>query len=255
MANKPIFFLSTHRCGTKGLAEFFKEFFPYIYSIHQPKHSRKINVFTTLRLYGRVSDRCFNYLAQQTRINKINQVESDIYIETNAFNLLLAKEIQKVFPNIKLPHIVRDPKTWVVSYMNWTKSRLKSRIAYKFIPFWNINPTQMGLISTPEWYGLEEYKKFIWWWKVKNNIIEDNYSGSSAFKTFRFEDIYNSEVDKGLKSLLNYLELEYNEKMLNFFQTKRNMSQGNIKVDEFWTKEREKALFDIAGDEIEKYQY
>lgn len=255
MKKKPILFLSTHRCGTKGLADFFEYYYPLFHSVHQPAFSRRINIATTLRIHDTIGNQIFSDVCLKRKLKQIESSTSEVYVETNGFNLLLAKLIADNYTDTKLVHIVRDPRTWVISYMNWTKSRPKSKFAYKFIPFWNIDASKLGYMSKQEWAGLEEYQKFCWWWKIKNDIIIEKYSKDSRYIRFRFEDLYLSQNTEYVKSLIDFMGLDYTNEMPDFFQKKRNISQSIYKKEEFWNKERLDSLKTIVGPDMEFYNY
>lgn len=255
MDKQPVIFQSTHRCGTKGLESFFREYYPSVYCVHQPKYSRLINIITTLRLYGVISDAMFSWVAYITRINRIERINEKFYLETNGFNLLLAERIVNEFPHTKIIHIVRDPRSWVVSYMNWTKGRVKSKIAYSYIPFWNLNLSRLDIMTQQQWLKLEEYQKFIHWWKFKNDLIESLYSDKHNYSLFRFEDLYMNRESNELHRLLEFIGLEYSDEMLNFFNKKRNESKTLFKLDSFWNAEKLEYLKSTTNSQMKKYSY
>lgn len=66
-------------------------------------------------------------------INDALTVDNKTYfVEDNTWNLLYAKEIQKILPEAKFLHIVRDPRDVVASFMQqrWTPTTLDQCIKY-----------------------------------------------------------------------------------------------------------------------------
>ncbi len=256
MTSSAIFFQSTHRCGTKGLASYFNECYPELYAIHQPKGARLINVMTTLYLYGWVSETFMRNLARKKRVNWIKCLNHPAYIETNGFNLVLGKFIEEEVKNTKFVHIIRDPKSWILSYMNWVNSRFKSKVAYRFVPFWNINPVYLGKISKKGWNKLQEYEKFCWWWKLKNEMILTEYSSSDNFKSFRFEDLFLYKDHLKWKELTEFCGLEFHPDSIEYFDVKRNTSKDKVyELNQFWSEDKVKKIKAIAGDLMNKYNY
>ena len=135
MPEKIVFFLSTSRTGTKTLAEGLES--DDILSPHQPPFSRLLTIASNCYLHGWLSKHMLEWLVYRLREPQIFSAQCRYYIQVFSLDHLPAKIIQEKHPNVYIVHIVRDPRTFVPSYLNWVHSRFKSLVANRIIFGWH----------------------------------------------------------------------------------------------------------------------
>lgn len=253
-----IFIIGSHRTGTKTLAHFFNDCFLNVKSYHQYDTLRWINVFSNAYLAGRLSESLFYKFLDVFWIKKIKSHKVKHYVESNGFNFISAAYAKKKLLNVKIVHIVRDPRDFVTSYYNWVEGRKKSAFASKYIPFWNLSGAEVGSLSYDVWNNMTRFERYCWLWYYKNKKIEELYSSDKETYFFlRLEDLINTTTrEKTLTSLLNFLSLPYEQDMLSFFDVKRNQSKKE-KMSNWknWDKEWVQKLENICEELMRKYKY
>ena len=254
-----VFILGSHRTGTNTLASFFDQHYGNeVASFHQYAGLRKVNIDSTRYLYGKISEHNFRKTINRVIVEHINQQTKSTYILSNGFNYLAARFIEQEFNDVKIVHIVRDPRDFVQSYTNWVHGRWQSWVANKFVPFWNVSGNKIGEMTKQQWNSFNEFQRFCWYWKFKNEKIEDWYSADAESYFFiRFEDLINKEkrVDS-LNGLLNFTGLKYQSGCETFFDTKHNASKGHTLPNwQKWDKKKCRQLNEICGNLIKKYSY
>lgn len=225
---KKIFIIGSHRTGSKLLGEFFQERFEKTKSIHQYGALRFVNILSNLKIAGFLPEFLYLLFLKYYWFSKWNKDIPGIehYIESNGFNFLAVKYAQREFENIKVIHLVRHPKSFVLSMMNWVYGRFKSKIANSIIPFWNITGFTSGEKSLRNWTKLNKPEKLLWTWRYKNEFIEKEYNiNNNLYLRIRLEDFIDLEKRKEtLEVLCNFCELEYDDSLQNYFDVKKNES-------------------------------
>ncbi len=200
----------------------------------------------------------FNLLVQRLVVRRIKQHHADYYIEVTGFNYISASIINRHFSGVKIVHIIRDPRDFVTSFLNWVHRRRKSWIAHNLTPFWNVSGYLAGEMSKSEWSKMDEFERYCWQWKYKNQKILELYSNDKEnFITFRFEDLISSTNNKKtLDELLTFIGLPYSPGSEEYFQVKQNVSDKRYFSNwRNWNKERCRQLQNICGHLMEQYDY
>jgi len=257
---KYVFIIGSHRTGTKLLANFFNSNFENIKSVHQYPTLRYNNILSNIYLSGLMPYSVYTYIINKIWIQKLLLLKSNFYIESNGFNYLsltIAKE-KLIDSEIKILHIVRNPKTAIPSHINWIKSRTKSYIANIIIPFWNLNILYTKKYNIIKWFKKTLFEKLLLNWVWKNELIENKYSqDSNNYLLLRFEDLISKESrEESLTKLLNHISLEYESKYFSYFNEKQNQSiNKSFPVYKVWTNSQKESLYKHASESMKKYGY
>lgn len=126
----------------------------------------------------------------------------DIYGDKNNFYLHEIDLLAELYQDVKFIHIIRDGRSVAVSYKDLKKKSMTSEYAPDL-------PDDIETISK-EW---------------TNNIEMINTSfdklNSDQCHTIRFEDLI-SKPKESLHDICDFLDIKYDEEMLNYFQTTEN---------------------------------
>ncbi len=254
-----IFILGTHRTGTKTLNYFFNNYYKEVNSFHQFNSLRLINIFSNCYLANKMSENIYKNLIKRTLIKHIRKNSKDkIYIIANGFNYLSVKFLKDIYDDIKVVHIIRDPRDFVVSYINFIANRWQSWVANNVIPFWNINGYEVNQYTKIEWKNLSQFEHFCWLWKFKNELIMKLYSDNNGnYFLMKLETLNNKKARKEvIERLLNFVGLEYKKNCEDFFDRKYNFSK-NSKMHKWimWDSKKANKLNNICGELMRKYNY
>ena len=159
MPHQIIFILSTSRTGTKALAEGLAD--EDIMSPHQPPFSRLLTVASNYYLHGWLPEWLIKRLVYLIRESQITSAPCKFYIQVFSLDHIPAKYLFEKHRNMSIIHIVRDPRTFVPSYLNWIRTRAKSFIANNFVPGWHPSGFFTGEIPLIEWRRMKPYQKVL----------------------------------------------------------------------------------------------
>lgn len=170
--------------------------------------------------------------------------------------------VSKAYPNSKIVGIIRDPRTWVTSWMNfgghYDQSDYVSRFGFK-----RLNPALVGdaehLDAWPEMSGFE---KNCWNWKIVSQLLSKQASLDPMTRIFRYEDLFTSDArHQHIDDLLSFItsfpdrsfEYAFDESMLD---DTRNASISREFPDwQDWTHDQATALNDICGGAMSEFGY
>ncbi|MFC1975131.1 sulfotransferase domain-containing protein [Chloroflexota bacterium] len=255
MPEKIVFILSTGRTGTKALAEGLAG--DGILSPHQPPFSRPLTIASNYYLHGWLPESALRWLINRVRLSQIRHTNCRYYIQVFSLDHLAAKFISQQYPNVYVIHIVRDPRTFVTSYLNWMHTKFKSFMANKFVLGWQPSGYFTGEIPWRVWRNMDEFQRICWQWVYKNQTLEDLFARSPHYLCLRFEDLFiNENKLTTLKSLISFVDIPYQDRFAEICQHKKNSSRKTYFPQwSEWPLDRKKQLLDICGRQMAQYGY
>jgi hypothetical protein len=287
-----IFLISSGRTGTEFFGKRLKDLSQYIYSVHEPdrlsikKHKRKelflklkkLGVYNVLimRMLGKTGTRALSLKRLNNKIDKENTIEriisdrkllhhsySQVYIESNwqLFGLL---DTLNELRNSKIIFLFRDPRNWVMSWMNrekgwYSESDLLLRI--NLLGFKRITPKNVGIYN-PDWKNYDRFQKLCWVWNYLNSTFYNAIDDSNPnIQYFFFEDIFTKKDPTTIKNFLkftlnDYFNEEYVNQMLKTLNKKVNQSTTK-RFPQWpnWDRKQCKDLHYFCGELMQKLGY
>lgn len=251
---KIVFILSTSRTGTKTLAKGLAG--DNICSPHQPKHSRLLTIASNYYLHGWLSRKTLKYLVENLRESQILESNCQNYIQVFSLDYMPAKIISEKNSNVYIVHIIRDPRTFVRSYLNWMHSKYKSFIANKFILGWHPSGFFTGEMTRKEWRQMNEFQRVCWHWTYKNSLLENLFLDNKNYVQVKFEDLFLAQDTKKIESTLSFLSIPYQQRFNAMIQNSKNASRKEyFPAWEEWNTEQKQQMQDICGDKMKEYEY
>jgi len=252
-----VLILGTHRTGTKTLAAFF-DGFPGVTGVHQDNRGRWVNVASNMRLEGRLSPRLFKWVVNRYLLERLDRQTAPVYVEANGFNYLAAQLVQERWPGTRIVHVVRDPRDFVASWLNWTTTRLKSRIAHTLIPHWHVNGARCGDVDASTWREWDAFTRACWYWRFKNALLARTYGNDpQSYYRCRLEDLIGAQHRRvHVQQLLEFTGVPYTDGCERFFDTAQNMSQREtLRTWEQWTPHQCATLARLCEPLMAEYGY
>lgn len=207
---RPIFIVSTGRTGTKFLAKYFNSF-NTIYAVHEPLPTFLHMGIKYAQSKNSLGDVAGSILRKRSHIYRnVERSGANIYIECNNRLFSLVKPLIKAFNDPKIIHIVRDGRDFVRSGMSrgwYLEGDPLPRISAKMFP-------DDKYYST--WNELTQFEKIVWLWQKQNKLISQDLKGYKNGITIRFEDIFYTENFSGLKSMMDFLEIQLDQGFSTF---------------------------------------
>lgn len=257
---QPIVVLSTGRTGTNFLSRLLSSLSMGDIS-HQGKFSRTANIVGNLGLcpdFEEWTKKTLKHLLG--RVDRLGSTADPLL--SIAYTLLLDHEKQSNQP--KMLHVVRDPRNFVTSFMNWRKQRLRRMVLHHLTPFWQPNPWSIGDRGGFESYlKMSKFEHFCWIWAYKNNLFGKKiveYEVESFFLKFEtlmnLSDTENKSIEtiNAMSSFLNISETRLIEQMDKIPVLNSSLTKSFPKWTQ-WTNKQAKILEKHCGPLMKKYGY
>ena len=215
-----VFIISGGRTGTKYFGDVLSSLIPDAFSVHEPdvltdfkiKSLQQIKLFGLYQLvFGKLTGKTGirnlsqNYLSGKIDIDELKTAVSNHrrrYYESIAEDLIIESysgwygvipAIRQMYKNYKIVVIVRDPRDWVTSNMNWGTMYGK-RDWVDRLGLGRLEPRLLndsGFIA--QWPRFTRFQKLCWAWKSIYEIILQNISHDPNASVVKFEDVFHSK--------------------------------------------------------------
>lgn len=249
-----LFVLSTGRCGTETLATLlglarnvftYHEPRPLLYGLSKLSYEYPDNADVS-----KVLQEAF-FAARQELMSRSLACDMG-YVESSPQATFLAPCIQRVVPNARFIHLVRDPRDVVRSGMRrkWYDGHGSDKT--------RIIPRSSGPASC-EWESYSAFKKNLWLWNETNSWILRFTSGIPAERTLLLhsEDVFEASQD-ALKKIFNFVgsSLPPDRRINRVLGKKLNRQKtGTFPASEVWSDEMRSDLLEIAGQTAHSLGY
>jgi len=242
--NNKVYILSTGRSGTTFLSNYLKQNFPNFIIEHQKIWSRILNILGNLPIWNNDNAiylfKIFTFLKKTT----IPENTLDPLLSISLCNFINAN----ILKDVKIIHLVRDPRDFVSSFMNWKAESISKRILHYLIPFWQPYLNDLN-ISFFRWLFMSKFEKYCWVWYYKN-LKFMQLDKKSNYLLIKMEDITkatNNNIE--LSKLLNFLELkkQKNEKEVIINEKVNKSTSTNFPKYQNWKDNHKNKLNNICG--------
>jgi len=253
--------VSTGRTGTKYFAQLFSSHKNYI-AKHEPAPICNVQGFSYLK--GEIGDdELMKFLLKGRKkiYNEIRKAERNSYLESNGGLIFLIPFLDKIFPNLRVAHIIRDPRDIVRSGCSRTEE-LEGELSLKYE---NENSWLIKSYELPNdkykdhWHQMDMPERFMWMWNLKNQYADNIVQRSEAMQTFRFEDVFSDELQ--MANIIDFLSFE-NEAPWTHSEIKERIARPVNQTTQFqfpdyddWSLELRDKLEQHCGVLMKKYKY
>jgi hypothetical protein len=256
--------LSTGRTGTQALAHYFNTAYDNVTALHEPKPTRHFRMMSNRAMTGKLNRETAVRALVRSRRRLVEKITRPIYVESNWYLYGFLEPLKEVFGRPKILHVVRDPRTFIPSYINYgTFSGLK-KVAAEFLPYWYLKPEQYEANPAKTWKQMSQPERLAWHWHVVNREIDRGAAlYGEDYLLLRYEDLFPREKDAaaktlpaGLARLLDWVGLAPNEQLIQLLGDKRNASRnrGYPKWGQ-WDEPSRAAVLAMCGEQMERYGY
>lgn len=223
LTGKPcIFITSLGRTGTHFFGTNMMRMIEGCNSVHEPdifyfdsELYKKIKEFGLFRMtagkfFSRYSIRGLNIARQigtipddeivecirHMRTNSLENAGAAILLESNCSWSSLVDLLPKAFPNARVAYILRDPRSWICSWLNNAGARYSPLDVRSWFKDTRLTPHHIkGDPNQARWKEMTIFDKFCWFWNAENSFALECANRSDSIKVFRFEDIFCKDND------------------------------------------------------------
>ena len=255
--DRPVFFLSTGRCGTNWLALLLKND-RQLRVFHEPQPNMgmqgravyeifKKNEFNPSENERRLIREMF--LAGREQYLRYSFKSQKRFVETNNHITFFAPSINNLLPSALFVHLYRHPGEFVRSairrkfYARDNKENLK-----RIVP---LKDTAEGLA----WPEYDHVQKNAWLWNETNRYIENFKAGIPSGKVFSFN--FNDLTEENVVRLMDFLGAKISPSKIHKALGRRANIQrkGTFKSYSDWEQPDKDKLVRICGELAAEYGY
>ena len=258
-ASNPVLVVSTGRTGTRFIAGLLNQLCPSVEAHHTTPWSTLINVLGNLHLAKLLSESMLLRIWRQLKGREFAMSERSLFVDSNNHLYVFAAYARRIYPHTKVIHVIRDPRTYVRSHLNWARERPKSFVANYLLPFWQPNGYLLGEFSVAQWLALDSFERFCWIWDFKNRYLAGLSHTDLPYLLIRFEDLTDGPLrEKTLDKLGEFMgvSLGTESEMLDLPSIARNdTSSRRFPAWQQWSETRCTQLHRLCGDQMSQYGY
>jgi hypothetical protein len=210
MAYKRIFFFSTGRVGSTYITNIINTLTNSEIVAHQKKYAKLTNIVGHMYMTGFLNSKNIDKAIQFFEGAEIPNSTSDP-LRSILVAIFLSNYSEKL--NYKIIHLVRDPRDFVTSFMNWKNRKLSGLVAHHIIPFWQPNPFHTKEVSFYRWTRMSKFEHYCWLWNYKNTFLIDLFKGNKDYTMIRLEDLVSDNFEVHWKRLFELLEFSFNNEI------------------------------------------
>jgi hypothetical protein len=253
----PVVIVSTGRTGTSFFSRLIGDLYPQAASYHERGFSRPIQILTNAHFAGLIPKQVPVLAWKVFKEYELEKCDKPIHVDSNCFLYGLFAIAPDLYPRLKVIHIVRDPRTYVTSHLNYARFWPTSFIANYFVPFWQPSPFLTRKIPWRRFFSLSRFERYAWIWDFKNNIMESMEHSSTPYLRIRFEDIFHStSPEQAFARITDFIGLPRRENVSErFFQPLNQAPRNTFPEWAHWTPRQCRQLQALCGVHMAKYDY
>jgi hypothetical protein len=190
-------------------------------------------------------------------LKKMQTPESTVDpLQSTAISLFLKNE--KKWYEHRIVHVVRDPRDYVSSAINWKNQRLRRLFLHHCVPFWQPNPVVCGNVSILKRMKMNKFEYFSWIWNFKNSLFAKLFENKDNYYMVRMEDLVDSQKgNQHFRKLFEFLKLPNRKRDWDHLLNRKvNVSTRKAFTNWIsWNSKQVKTLDGYCGELMRKYGY
>ena len=262
-----VLIVSTGRTGTKAIATHLGHCCSDLQAFHEPRPTRFHLRRTGNRyLCGQLPKPQLIDILSRHRDRMLAKSPGRYYVESNPALSGFLDAFGDVFSDFRVVHVVRDPRTYVVSSLNWGVFRGARRALARFMPYWLPKPDAItnSDSTAPDlhhdhkpWVRMSGPERLAWHWSMLNRHLNRGQSlYGDRYLRMKYEDLFSRD-GSGFNQLLNWLGLPPNSNLSSEANRENVNASRNRGFPKFtdWPPADRAALVHHCADLMTEYGY
>ncbi|MEM1105745.1 MAG: sulfotransferase [Pseudomonadota bacterium] len=227
------FVVSGGRTGTTFFGNNLSRFIPDAFSVHEPdvvtQKSRRllmkrigdfglwhmilgralgqtgIRLLAEKRLTGTGDHDALVAAIHAHRDRYFSRLDKPLIVESYSQWFGVLPQLRAAYPNAKIVAIVRDPRDWVVSWLNHGGRHTRGDFVTAFVHR-RLTPDLVGDTAwAGQWDEMDAFAKLCWDWKLINTALADFAKTDTQTRLYKFEDLFGTEDDSQIRDLIDFV--------------------------------------------------
>ena len=254
---KVVFIVSTGRTGTMALARYFNTCYGRVKAVHEPRPSWRLRVVSNRYLCGRLSKKDLVRALIRYRRKPLERVQQPLYIEANNVLHGFLDAFDDVFEAPLIVHVVRDPRTYIRSWINFGVFRGLKGLVSRLFRSWLLRPGTYEENPARLWREMRPAERLAWYWNAINSELSRGKDlFGERYLHVRFEDVFGDDGNQ-LMRLARWIGLPDTPSLLEEFRKgKINASpdRGFAPWEE-WDRDLKLRVLSLCGPLMAQYGY
>lgn len=189
-----------------------------------------------------------------------NSIDKPLIVESNYQWFALLPALRVAFPEAKIIGVIRDPRTWVASWVNYGGHHDRTDIV-AMSGQKRLTPADVDdAVFARQWPNMTTFEKLCWDWKTVYGMINRFIETDENSKMFRFESLFDPGERKCKEAFIRYVAQHggrtYGYRMdAALFGKRINQSAGDSSQWAAWRSEDAAFLDGLCAPLMKKYGY
>jgi hypothetical protein len=251
------FIVSSGRTGTTALAQHLDACYPEVRALHEPRPSWRLRRASAKALCGKIGRDELARLLADSRLTLLETIVEPVYIESNPYLGGFIEAFGQVFDRPRIIHVVRDPRSFIRSSMNFGTFRGIKQLAQSLIPYWLPRPENCPGWTHLHWADMSEPLRLAWYWALINRELnrgEQLYG--PLYCRVRFEELFARD-GSGLYALTDWLGLPRSQELVAA-ANRENVNAsggGSFPPASQWDRDLHERVLEYCGELMRLYGY
>lgn len=254
---KVVLIVSNGRTGTKAIAQHLDRCYDNVRALHEPPPSWRLRIASIKAFSGHISKAELVEMLVRHRRQLVEQIDRPIYIESNPLLQGFIEAFGEVFENPMIVHVVRDPRTFVRSSINFGALSGVKRLASTFYPYWLPKPEHFDARCERRWSDMRQVERMAWFWRIVNTALNRGEAiYGHKYLRITFEELFAKD-GSGLDRLTDWIGLPRSP-ALREEANRENVNASRKEVLprwEQWSAEDQQNLLRHCGELMQLYGY
>jgi len=187
-------------------------------------------------------------------------IRQDLIVESHGRWAWILDAVPQAFVHHKIAAIVRDPRTWVVSWLN-RRTQFGPKDIVPLIGR-RLDPAMLGDHAwIDRWDSMTPFARNCWTWNATYQMVSSFVERSPRARLYRFEDLFHAEKHlTTMHELIGFIA-DWDDRCWNWhfdprlYETRQNASAPMVPGWREWTSEQARELEALCGPLMRKYGY